>query len=120
MFIKIVKPKYYFIENPVGVLRKIPNLMPPYKVTVTYCQYGDTRRKPIDIWRNCETWIPRPICKNGDSCHEAAPRGSKTGTQGLGDKIERGKVPRDLCIEIMLACASSKLIATENKQSRCR
>jgi len=69
--------------------------------TVTYCQYGDTRMKPTDIWTNHKQWTPKPICKNGDSCHVSAPRGSRTGTQGLKGNMERSVVPRNLCIEIL-------------------
>ena len=91
---------HYIIENPRGKLRKL-NLINPYGMkTVTYCQYGDTRMKPTDIWTNVN-WLPKPICKNGDKCHEAAPRGSRTGTQGLKGNYERSKVPEELCKEIL-------------------
>lgn len=97
-------PKYYFIENPRGILRKL-DLLPKHRLkTVTYCQYGDTRMKPTDIWTNCQTWNPKPMCKNGDPCHERAPRGSKTGTQGLSDAKNRAVVPYELLKEILEAC----------------
>ena len=97
--IQELKPKYFIIENPRGKLRKLDLLQ--YKLdTVTYCQYGDSRMKPTDLWNNLD-WTPREMCKNGMPCHEAAPRGSKTGTQGLKDNYERSKVPRELCIEII-------------------
>jgi hypothetical protein len=93
----------WFIENPRGVLRKLPVLKDsPRRETVTYCQYGDKRMKPTDIWTNCWAWIPRPVCRNGSSCHEAAPRGSKTGTQGLL-KIDRSRIPPELCREVLSA-----------------
>lgn len=69
--------------------------------TVTYCQYGDNRMKPTDIWTNNVLWKPMPMCKNGDNCHVAAPRGSKTGTQGLANAFERSKIPQVLCYEIL-------------------
>ena len=99
--ILLKNPKaYYIIENPRGKLRKL-NLINPYEMkTVTYCQYGDTRMKPTDIWTNVN-WLPKPICKNGDECHEAAPRGSQTGTQGLKNDYEKSKVPKELCKEIL-------------------
>lgn len=105
--ISITKPKVWFIENPRGLMRKIiMNLFLKYKirpykqVTVTYCQYGDKRMKPTDIWTNLIQWYPKKMCFSGANCHEAAPRGSKTGTQGLKDAKERGKIPRALFIEI--------------------
>lgn len=97
-------PTYFFIENPRGMLRKMPIMADFPRQGVTYCQYGDTRMKPTDIWTNSTKWIPRPMCKNGDPCHVAAPRGSKTGTQGLKGAYERSKIPEDLCLEILKSC----------------
>ena len=57
--------------------------------------------KPSDLFTNNEVWKPRPMCKNGDSCHEAAPRGARTGTQGLKGNMERSVIPPDLCYEVM-------------------
>ena len=105
--IKTIRPKYWFIENPRGVMRKVIDkifekhgLTDYRRVTVTYCKYGDKRMKPTDIWTNCHAWNHRPMCRNGDKCHEAAPRGSKTGTQGLKGATERGVIPSDLFREI--------------------
>lgn len=92
----------WFIENPRGVLRKMPMMEQlPTRHTVTYCQYGDERMKPTDIWTNSDTWIPKPMCKNGAPCHVSAPRGSSTGTQGLKGNYERSKIPHELCLEII-------------------
>ena len=97
-------PTYFFIENPRGMLRKMPIMAHLKRQGVTYCQYGDTRMKPTDIWTNSDKWVPRPMCKNGSPCHIAAPRGSRTGTQGLSNAYERSKIPEDLCIEILKSC----------------
>lgn len=99
-----LNPKYWFIENPRGGLRKMiwMNGLPRY--TVTYCQYGDTRMKPTDIWTNHPDPKFKPMCKNGDSCHTAAPRGSRTGTQGLKNSKERSIIPRELCEHIVDIC----------------
>ena len=45
-----------------------------------------------------------PRCKNGDPCHESAPRGSKTGTQGLKNSKERSRIPDALCDYIVELC----------------
>jgi site-specific DNA-cytosine methylase len=80
-----LRPRLGFvIENPRGKLRKLPMLETLTRHTVTYCAYGDDRMKPTDLWTTVEGWQPRPLCKNGDPCHESAPRGAKTGTQGRG------------------------------------
>lgn len=102
--IKAVNPKVWFIENPRGGLRKMHFMSGLPRYTVTYCQYGDTRMKPTDIWTNHPNPKFKPMCHNGDSCHEAAPRGSKTGTQGLKAKKERSRIPDGLCDHIVEIC----------------
>jgi hypothetical protein len=91
----------WYIENPCGKLRVLPVVAKlPRRVSVTYCQYGDFRRKLTDIWTNDMEWLPRPTCGHGDPCHESAPRGSKRGTQRLAT-VDRSRVPEELCREIM-------------------
>ena len=102
--INILRPTLWFIENPRGMMRTLPIMASLPFHTVTYCQYGDTRMKPTDIWTNASLWVPRPACKNGDSCHVAAPRGARTGTQGLKGAKERARVPDDFCKEILGVC----------------
>lgn len=93
----------YFIENPRGKLRKMPFMQEFDRYTIWYCQYGDDRAKPTDIWTNSKTWIPRGICHNGNKkCHhQPAPRGSRTGTQGRIGSYERSKIPTELCFEVL-------------------
>lgn len=93
----------FFIENPRGMLRKMPFMQQFKRHTVWYCTYGDERAKPTDIWTNSTTWVPRPICHNGNkNCHHAAaPRGSKTGTQGRRGSFYRSMIPKELCVEIL-------------------
>jgi len=93
----------FFIENPRGMLRKMPWMQEFKRHTIWYCQYYDERAKPTDIWTNSDTWIPRPVCHNGNKeCHHTpAPRGSKTGTQGRKGSYERSKIPEQLCYEVL-------------------
>jgi site-specific DNA-cytosine methylase len=107
------QPTYWFMENPRGVLRKMDIVKNLKRNTVTYCQYGDERMKPTDIWTNSDVWVPRKMCKNGDPCHVAAPRGSRTGTQGRSNAYERSKIPDELCFEILKSCLSK----SENKDT---
>lgn len=101
------KPKYFFIENPRGMMRTLPILLKleesnqAIRNTVTYCQYGETRQKPTDIWTNNLKWIPKPVCKPKAPCHESAPRGSYTGVQGQLNAFERSKIPTKLCEDII-------------------
>jgi hypothetical protein len=100
----------WFMENPRGKLRKLPIVADLQRVTVWYCQYGDFRAKPTDIWsnhiiseKNPNGWKPREQCFNGnkDCHHQPAPRGSQTGTQGIKGNYNRSKIPQQLCEEIL-------------------
>lgn len=92
----------FFIENPRGMLRKMPFMQEFTRHTIWYCQYGDDRAKPTDIWTNSKTWIPKPMCRNGnkDCHHQSAPRGARTGTQGRKCSYTRSAIPEQLCIDI--------------------
>jgi hypothetical protein len=100
--IEKLEPTYgYLIENPRGMLRKLPVVENLPRQTITYCQYGDSRMKPTDLWGGVTNWTPRKPCKNGGGCHEPAPRGSRTGTQGLKNAKLRSMVPLALSQEIL-------------------
>lgn len=102
--IKELNPRYWFIENPVGGLRKMDFMQDLPRYTVTYCQYGERRQKPTDIWTNHPNPEFRPPCKRGAPCHDAAPRGAKTGTQALKNAREKAKIPVMLCQHIVDIC----------------
>lgn len=102
--IKELKPTYWFIENPVGGLRKMEFMQGLPRYTVTYCQYGERRQKPTDIWTNHPNPEFKPPCKRGASCHDAAPRGSRTGTQALKNATEKARIPVMLCKHIVKIC----------------
>jgi hypothetical protein len=109
-------PAFWVMENPRAMLRK---LMPGpleaqfQRVTVTYCQYGENVRKPTDLWGIFPpSWAPKAMCLNGARCHVRAPRGSHSGTQGIGrsrsnldfeSKAERARIPRELSLSLCLA-----------------
>lgn len=104
-----LKPEYYIIENPRGMLRKQPMMISLHRDTVTYCQYGAKTQKPTDLWNNLNHNF-KPMCKPGSSCHEKASRGSKKGIQGINNsfsnlgskgKVLRAVVPKELCLEII-------------------
>jgi len=102
--------KTAIVENPRGVMRKVAPLPPAW--TVTYCHFGDnTRMKPTDLWTfGMGDWWPGPPCHNqrpdhpADCCcrdHESAPRGAKTGTQGIGNYADRSVIPEGLAREVL-------------------
>lgn len=102
--IKELNPKYWFIENPRAGMRKMRFMQGLPMYTVTYCQYGDTRQKPTDIWTNHPDPQFKPMCKAGSPCHQAAPRGSTGGTQGIRGKKDRSRIPEQLCKHIEEIC----------------
>ena len=95
--------KGWLMENPRGMLRKLEVVAHLPRRTVTYCQYGDSRMKPTDLWGLVPNWNSRPACKNGNSCHTPAPRGARTGTQGIKDAKNRSMIPYELGKEILNA-----------------
>jgi hypothetical protein len=100
MFLIINPNLIYFVENPRGTYRKMWFVEDRKRHTVTYCQYGDIRMKPTDIFTNHPDPKFKAPCHNGDTCHESAPRGSRTGTQGL-KKVDRSRIPDELCHHIV-------------------
>ena len=81
-----------------GWMQNIP------RYTITYCKYSDERMKPTDIWSNHPNPQFRRPCKNGSPCHVKAPRGAKTGTQGLKNAIEKARIPDEFCDHIVKIC----------------
>lgn len=119
--IKAVNPDCkIYIENPRGMLRKqdfMQNL-PYVRRTVTYCQYGDDKQKPTDIWTDDLDWNPKPMCKRGSGCHNSAKRGSDTGTQGRGGGgkygwLSRTTIPSALFAEIFNVTTSTEVLEAE-------
>lgn len=102
--IKELNPKYFVIENPRAKMRKMPIMQEFECRTVAYCQYGMRWMKPTDLFGGFPpSLILRPMCKRGSPCHEAAPRGSRTGIQGKHSAEDRAVVPYALALEVCLA-----------------
>jgi hypothetical protein len=133
--VKEIAPSYYFIENPMGMMRKMPFTYGWHKSTVTYCQYGFPYQKKTDIWNNCYEWRPRPVCSPKSPCHVRVPRGSKLGVKGVmrykgkqrehlhpvdikqevgwNAALQRAIIPPALCEEIIIACEKGLLIENQ-------
>lgn len=79
--IEAAKPKWYVVENPRGMLRKVAPRPPD--ATVWYCRYGAPYGKPTDLWTNLNGGMPTgwALCRPMGWDHEYAPRGSDAGTQ---------------------------------------
>lgn len=109
--VRELEPTYWVMENPRDKLRALPIVAGLDRRTVTICRaYYDgrppRRMKPTDLFSN--RWPPSLVleepCKNGEPCHVAAPRGSKTGTQGFGDYWEKSLIPYPLAAAFRDAC----------------
>jgi hypothetical protein len=70
--------------------------------------------KPTDIFSN-RKFNFRPMCKNRSPCHVSAPRGARTGTQGLKGAYERSILPRELVEEIVIKCEEDGGIPPKDK-----
>lgn len=110
MLVEAIRPKYgYLIENPRGMLRKLSVVDGLPRQTITYCQYGDDRMKPTDLWGFVPGWTARPACKAGSLCHTPSPRGDHSGgTQGRLTSKERSMIPSELGFEIRQAIIRAK------------
>ena len=80
--IEDLAPKAWILENPRGMLRKQDFMANYPRRTITYCQYGDTRMKPTDVWGVVDGWISRPMCRPMAACHESSPAGTNAGGTG--------------------------------------
>lgn len=121
-YIAAADPSSWWLENPVGALRKMPFMSSFQHGPVDYCQYRLGTKKPTDLWGKWENWTPRPRCtsrpkdgiievegvpyvvnKDGGPCHIHAPRKSQTGTQRPGDKYVKNPFPYALCEDLCIA-----------------
>lgn len=108
--VRVLEPTWWWMENPMAGMRMLPFLADIPRTTVTYCQYGERSMKPTDLWGKWpDTWTPRPACKPGMPCHDAAPRGTKTaGTQSKENAAQRALIPYELAEEVMNAVLKAK------------
>lgn len=99
----IKEGKIFFIENPMARARWFLPLA--WRKHIWYCQYGEKRAKPTDIWTNLFAWKAKRCHNNNPNCnHIRSPRRDHTGgTQGLANEIERGRIPEQLFVEIFEA-----------------
>jgi len=113
-----LKPRYWFLENPRGMLHKFIGKPSGW---ITYCQYGENRMKPTNLWGIHPYSFKYKHCSYNAKCHIAAPRGSKTGTQGLKDSETRSKIPYLLSLSVKESVEFDikQIIETVRKQECC-
>lgn len=107
-----IDPEWYFIENPMGGMRRV--LGRP-EAHVWWCQYRSDRAKPTDLWGRIPPSFDARRCHNGntDCHHEAAPRGSDSGTQASDrSAAERAKLPYGLSKAILESVENPEPVQT--------
>jgi hypothetical protein len=99
--IRGLDPTFWFVENPRGRLR---SYIGQPSATVTYCQYGENRMKPTDLWGEHPHAFVGRRCDYGDDCHES----NREGTNNYpDDPNEKAEVPYDLSESIRDACEAA-------------
>lgn len=100
---------FFLIENPSGkMIRIIERDYPHLAIYRTaWCRYREPgemdAKKPSDLFgRMPPGFRVEPMCRNGSPCHKAAPRKSRTGTQGKELK-DKGVIPARLVSAIATA-----------------
>ena len=111
--IRDIDPEYWFLENPRAGLRRVMRQKPwglgEPTGTVSWCQYGEDRMKPTDLWGDHPPMRYR-FCGRGSACHVSAPRGSRVGTDGMATDLIKGAIPFGLSISILDAVERALLV----------
>ena len=99
--IRELDPEIWFIENPKGNLQHMPFMQPlnGFKNDVCYCQYGDRRKKPTNIWTNAD--ISFLVCPGATCGHWRSKGGASDLVHG---SKSRGVIPEGFCDYIVSEC----------------
>lgn len=90
--IKEIEPKFFVLENPMGMLRKLIGM--PTE-TIFMCSYGLPFKKPTDLWHNLPKLLKKPCAP-----HEKTPHESHKGIDGMSDISLKSKWPYALSLRI--------------------
>lgn len=96
-----LQPDYWFLENPVGMMKHVIDQDPEI---VTWCQYGDDVQKPTYLFGDIPETFDVRACNNGDDCHIANSRGDynfqDSETKSRQTRKDRAAIPEGLSIAI--------------------
>ena len=93
---------FFIWENPRGLMREfVPSSIE--RRTVWYCQYGAKYAKPTDLFGRFPPSFKALSCRNGAPDHERAPRGSKSGINGMLGSCSRSIIPYGLSLALCRA-----------------
>lgn len=91
--IHTLQPDYWFLENPVGMMKHVIAEEPDL---ITWCQYGDDTQKPTYLFgEKPESFDVRKCQRNAD-CHVANPRGDYNFRDSRETPVERAAIPEGL------------------------
>ena len=113
--LQYLRPTYFFIENPVGMLRHriVMESYEQYRQTTSYCMFGRPFRKDTDIWTNVYLPQPLPRCVGETVCQtkhdtgrheETAQRGTTVLGQAGNDIKTVWQIPQGL-VELLFDAA---------------
>lgn len=105
--IQELRPRWWFLENPKGMLQTI--IGDPVG-TVHYCQYGSDFKKPTNLWGRHPPSMQYRKCEGRDGCHVSNAREvntfrdeSRTRAVGVDNSAARAKIPYELSQSILNA-----------------
>ncbi len=100
--IKRLNPKWWLLENPMGMLRTVIG-RPPH--TIRLSDYGARYKKPTDLWGT----VPFPLLGEMHDW-EKAPRGTKCGLMAkeIRNPAQRALMPYGLSQAILEAVESKE------------
>ena len=114
-YMSYMRPKHWFMENPVGLLMKQPFMEKywnQYLHITSYCMYGKLYKKPTCIWTNKILDKPLKYCDSTSSCTIKRKLGVHVMTAQQYDPVQIG-VGRDISYQI-----PAKLLETLFKLQR--
>ena len=81
-----LQPKFWFLENPVGLLYTRPLMAPlrPFRRQADYCRYGELVKKPTHIWTNAILQSELKVCRVSSPCRDRAKYGRHRKTSQSG------------------------------------
>lgn len=105
--IKAASPKFYAVENPVGIMRHV--ITPP-DATIDQCAYGRQFKKPTDLWGSLPPSFKPLRCIGAKCSHKRAvmnpngfPMSGSVITEWISDKLRRASLRAELPYGLSLA-----------------
>lgn len=103
-----LEPKWWWLENPRGMLRRVAPFEP--QGSITYCQFGTPYMKPTDLYGHHPPSFHYPSCKRGERCHSSPGEvDGKTRQDTYSYEGLEEQAPRSLAVHPALSQAIAKV-----------